>query len=58
MKKSILLSFISIILFCACSSNEKITKEECLNKGMTYEYKTVLNYRTGVYEKKFVCTNK
>ncbi|WP_321471554.1 hypothetical protein [Halarcobacter sp.] len=57
MKKSILLSFISIILFCACSSNE-ITKEECLNKGMTYEYKTVLNYRTGVYEKKFVCTNK
>ncbi|XOB60636.1 hypothetical protein ACMC56_08440 [Campylobacterota bacterium DY0563] len=55
MKKSILFSFISILFFCACSNNE-ISKEECLNKGMTYKYKTVLNYRTGEYENKFVCT--
>ena len=54
MLKNFIFIFASILLFCGCN-NDNISKKDCIKKGMKFKNKTILNYRTGKYENRFVC---
>lgn len=58
MKKIIPLSLFSLIVIIslsACTSSKAITEKECTQRGLKYENKKVLNYRSGKYVMKTIC---
>jgi uncharacterized lipoprotein NlpE involved in copper resistance len=57
--KAIILILFFVFFFMGCDQKSEIqTQEECINLGYKYVTETKLNYRTGVYELKFICLNK
>lgn len=50
-----LFSLIVVIFLSSCTSIKTTTESECTQRGLKYENKKTLNYRSGKYVMKTIC---